>query len=40
MEIFIEIYSFWLNIVQDTNVVQDANVAWDNLSSNFFGGTD
>ena len=31
MEIFTEIYSFRLNVVQDTNVV------WDNLSSIFSG---
>ena len=43
MEIFTEIYSFRLNVVQDTNVVQDKNVAqdtnvvWDNLLCNFWG---
>ena len=31
MEILIEIYSFSLNVVWDTNVVRDTNVAWDNL---------
>ena len=31
MEIFTEIYSFRLNVVQDTNVI------WDNLSFRFCG---
>ena len=35
MGTFTEIYSFRLNVVQDTNAVQDANVICDNLSFSF-----
>ena len=36
MGIFTEIYSFTLNVGQDTNVIWTQNVVQDNLSSNFY----